>query len=280
MNDMRGYPFDENEMRASQGEASLFQQQLDNRRKALKKRRLQFVTGLAVMLFALVGIVGIIVQTVGFFSDRHEEKQGSALDTYNSFMLAVAAVDPEPFDDVTAADMEELIEIAVWSILGADLEPSRYEYSSGELAIPAADVEAAFTRYFGTALTIEHRNVTGYGYEFTYSEDDNAYYIPLTTIEPLYTPTVTEGETRGDSVILTVGLINADSWQQDAKTGDMVKPDPDKFIKVTLRQSGSGAYIGAIRTTALPETAIVEVFTTAKTSEEESTALSEETTAE
>lgn len=284
MNDMN-YPFPENAPSPSE-EALSFQLQLDMKRREQRKRRIQFVTGFAVMLLALTGIVGIIIQTVSFFGSKKEEKQINALDSYNSFMLAVAAVDPTPFDDVTAASMEELIEISVWSILGADLEPSQYEYSSGELMIPAADVEAAFTKYFGSAVTISHQNVTGYGYEFTYSEDDNAYFIPLTTIEPLFTPNVTDGESKGDSVILTVGLINAEAWQQDSLTGKMVSPDPDKFIKVTLRQTGTGVYIGAIRTTALPETAIVEVFTTKPAEEttgisaEDSTSDSEETTTE
>ena len=88
------------------------------------------------------------------------------------------------------------------------------------------------------------------------------YFIPLTTVEPLYTPVVTEGETKGDTIILTLGLVNASAWQQDAETGNMEMPDPDKFVKVTLRKTAGSVVISAIQTSSRPETAIVEVFTT------------------
>ncbi|MBR3767387.1 MAG: hypothetical protein IKL10_03995 [Clostridia bacterium] len=233
-------------------------QELIRKQKETRHRNLSFIFGLIVVIFSLIGFLGCIFYGIGFIRDKADIKKNAEFAAYNEFLLAVAAVDPMPFDDITAADSGELVEIAVWSIIGAELEPDKYDYSSGELAIPVSDIEAAFIRYFGNQLPIKHQSVTGYGYEFTYNEEDGCYYIPLTAIEPLYTPVVTEVENKGDTQTLTMGLINASSWKQDSKTGEILKPDPDKFIKVTLRHSGGSKYIGAIRTTSSIETAFAD----------------------
>lgn len=256
---------------------SAYNQQLEARLRQEKKSRITFVFGLLTVIFSLIGFLGCILAGVNFFKEKALDKKTQNFESYNELLVAVAAVDPDPFDDITGARMEELIEIAVWSIIGSDLEPDRYDYSSGELAIPVGEVETAYTRYFGYDKPVSHMSVTGYGYEFSYNAELGCYYIPLTTIEPFYTPDVTEAQTKGDTVTLTVGLINANSWKQDSKTGAVSKPDPDKFIKVTLRSSGSASYISSIRTSSLPETALVEVFST--NAPETTTAVQTETAA-
>ncbi len=229
------------------------------RRKEEAARKFGFVFGLLAVVFSLIGFAACILWGVNFIKDRGQEKKAQEMSAYNQFLVAVAAVDPTPFDDITGASSEELIEIAVWSIIAADLDPDKYDYSTGELALPVAEVEAAYTKYFGTDKPGVHTSVTGYGYEFSYNAEKSCYYIPLTALEPFYTPEVTDIEKKGDSVILTVGLINSGVWKQDSVTGALSRPEPDKFIKVTMRASGGASFISAIRSANLPETAIVDV---------------------
>ena len=229
--------------------------------KKTRRKNMSFVFGLVVVIFSLIGFFGCIAMVVDYIGDKNKIKSESEFSVYNEFLIAVAAVDPVPFDDITAAESGELVEIAVWSIIGSDLEPDKYDYSSGELAIPASDVESAYVRYFGTQLPIKHQSVTGYGYEFSYSEEDGCYYLPLTAIEPIYMPSVTEAVTKGDTVTITLGLVNTSAFRQDSKTGVVSNAEPDKFVKVTLRTSGGTVYIGAVQTTSRPETAMVQVFT-------------------
>ncbi len=228
----------------------------------VKSRRGSFIFGFIVIIFSLIGLLSCIFWLSGLMRSSAKQKEEGDFGEYDKFLIAVAAVDPAPFDDISTARMNELVEISVWSIIRSDLEPDKYDYSSGELAIPASDIEAAFIRYFGTQLPIVHQTVTGYGYEFSYNSDDGCYYIPLTTIEPLYTPSVRASETKGDTVILTLGMVNANTWKQDTDSGDLSRPEPDKYVKVTLRKSGGSFFIAALQTTSYQETAIVEVFTT------------------
>lgn len=249
-----------------------FHQEILRNQKAKRSKNLSFFFGLTVVIFSLIGFFGCVFSAFNFFSNKGEQKKKAEFAEYDNFLVSVAAVDPDSFDDITAASMDELIEIAVWSIMRSDMEPDKYDYSSGELAIPLYDVEQAFIKYFGTQVTIDHRTVTGYGYEFSYSAEDGCYYIPLTTLEPLFTPRVTATEKKGDTVILTVGFINASSWKQDGETGEISRPEPDKYVKITLRTSGNASFISSVRSSSLPETAIVATATTvpAQTEEEAS----------
>lgn len=223
-----------------------------------------FIVGLIVIAFALTGVIFAVSSAVRFFSAGSEKKQAAVADGYNPFLIPVAAIDPDGFDDVTNASMKELVHIAMWSIIGSDMEPSKYTYTDDELVIPAADVEQAFVRYFGSQIAIQHLTIEGYGYEFKYDREKNVYTVPLTTITPVYTPKVTAVDTRGGATVITCGLINSNVWMQDHKTGDILSPEPDKFIKVTLREFGGERYISSIQASGTPETAVpnVNVYTT------------------
>ena len=236
-------------------DAADLREKFAKQQKERKRKNFGFFIGFLVVVFSLIGFAGCIFAGVNFITQKNEEKSRSEFSSYETFFIPVAAVDPTTFDDVSSAKSEELIEIAVWSIIGSDLEPEKYVYTDKELIIPAGEIEAAFIKYFGTSVIISHKSVTGYGYEFSYNSDENAYYIPLTAIEPLYTPVVTDREVKGDTEIITVGLINTSAWKQDSKTGDISRPDPDKYLKITLLNTDSGMHIRAIRTTSLPETA-------------------------
>lgn len=211
-------------------------------------KRKYFATGIIVFLLALTGIVLIVISGVKMGISKSEEKKETEINSYNSFLIPVCAVDPHEFDDLVTADVSELIEIAVWSIIGSDRNPEGYDYSSGELAIPQSDIENAYNVYFGNTVPIVHQTVEGYGYRFEYSEDDACYYIPLTGITPVYTPSVISVEEKNGVKIITCGMIYSGSWQQDYSTGKMVIPDPDKYITVTIRTKSTGSYISSIGT--------------------------------
>lgn len=264
--------------------------------------------GIVVILFALIGVFATVSGAVRFISTRKEAKQQQLCDKYTTFMIPIAAIDPDGFDDISKASPEELVRIAVWRIIGFDMQPGTYDYANGELRIPASEVEAAFASYFGTQAVIRHQTVTGYGYEFAYQPSDNAYYIPLTTILPVYTPKVVSVESKGGSTVITCGLVDSDLWMQDSETGEIRNPEPDKYIRVTLRGTGNGAYVSSIQSLGKPETvptaAVMPVVTAPaatapavtepvyvppvteeandaeETTEEDETAEAEETTAE
>lgn len=230
-------------------------EKLGEEKKPVKGRKAGFITGLAVIVLALTGVVFLTLSAVRALSSASDKKQEKLFEEYNAMLIPVAAIDPDGFDDISTAPMNELVHIALWSILGSDLDPSVYQYSGDELLIPAADVEKAFVSFFGNQIVITHTSVEGYGYEFKYDAERNVYAIPLTTITPIYTPKVTSVDSKGGSTVITCGLINSSMWMQDHATGEILSPEPDKFIKVTLREFSGATYVSSIQSSGTPETA-------------------------
>ncbi len=227
------------------------------------------IVGVLVILLAFYGVFQLGVLGVSWLKDRAADKATDASAVYYNYLIPVAAIDIDPFEDVTAADMNELVEMAVWGLLNSGLDPTQYVYDGDELLLPEMQVEASFIHYFGNQRAIQHTTVEGYGYRFNYDAAGHVYRIPLTTITPLYTPVITETETKGDSTVLTVGYLNTGLYDLDPFTGELSAPQPDKFVKVTLRAAAAGTYISAVRSMGVPEVAAtLPVYTTAAPGEE------------
>lgn len=214
--------------------------------------RWAFPLGLLITVLAVVGLVTVVLAGVNAAKQAIDKSKN--IEEYNKMLTPVVMNDPDPFDDITKANQSQLIDISVWSILKSDLSPDRYEYGDGGMMIPEADVTAEFQALFGTEIAPAHGTVNGYGYEFTYDAAKQIYTIPLTGIVPTYTPSVVDAQKRSGSIVLTVGYLAGDQWAQSSN-GNMVAPEPDKYMRVTLREKDGAYYISALQATSAPETA-------------------------
>ena len=215
-----------------------------------------FAAGIFIILFAIAGLAFTVYFAVTAIIAEVSDKDYSQ---YAAYTVPVAAVDPKTFDDISSAQMPELLNIALWTIVSSDTAPDRYKYDGGNMLIPEADAEEAFKSLFSDEIKPEHQSIEGFGYEFTYDKTNKVYKIPLTAITPIYTPDITDVKVQNSSVILTVGMINFDSWETD-KNGKMVTPEPDKYIKITLLERSGSYYISAIQSaSAAPEAVNVPV---------------------
>ena len=82
--------------------------------------------------------------------------------------------------------------------------------------------------------------------QFVYRKDKNAYIVPITGINAVYSPVITDIKEKGSSAILTVGYLAGEDWELD-ENGDMVPPEPVKYMKVYLRKNSDGYYISSIK---------------------------------
>ncbi|MCH5191727.1 MAG: hypothetical protein J1F23_06130 [Oscillospiraceae bacterium] len=237
-----------------------------------------FPIGMIIALLAAVGLVTIVVSAAKGIGAAVEKSKN--YDEYNTLLTPVVLIDPDNFDDITKAQMSELLDISIWSLLrNSDITPDRYESGENGLVVPAEDVEEQFKKLFGTEITPVHATVEGYGYEFTYDEDAGVYNIPLTGIIPIYTPKVVDKTETSDTIVLTVACLAGEGWEQ-GDDGQMKEPVPDKYIKVTLREKDGNQYISAIQATTAPETATVGSTLPPETEAEPSETQTEEQTEE
>lgn len=224
-----------------------------------RRNKAAMPVGIVVIIFAVIGLAAVIAGII--FGVGKLTNQSAKKSEYESFITPVIMFDPDPFDDVTKGNQEQLINAAIWALLKSDLDTSVYATDDGNLSIPQADVEKYFSKLFGPEAKPEHRSVTGLGYEFSYDSAKQVYIVPITGVEPIYTPRVFEISKKGNTVELLVGYLGSSQWAQ-AENGDMVEPEPDKYVTVVLRESADGYYVSAIRSTNAPETESAPTTTT------------------
>ncbi|MBR3869147.1 MAG: hypothetical protein IKM66_07510 [Clostridia bacterium] len=257
------------------------QQRKEQKDKIEKKYpdKLSFLLGLVVLIFAIIGIVLTVWNSVRYVKSTTDT--GSEFAQYNEYLTPIAAVDPDPFDDITAAKQEQLLSAAIWSLLSRESTPDTYSYSGGYMLIPAKDIESVYSSLFGpeSSGSLKHMTVQGYNSVFEYDQAGGFYKIPVTTISPIYIPQVTDVAKSGTALVLTVNMLSAESWARDNE-GNFVAPSPDKVLKITLRELKGSYYLGAIQTVSstTPETVTFENPTISIPQEDNSSENQSETT--
>ncbi len=214
-----------------------------------KKNKLAMPVGIITILLAIVGLIAVISGITQFV--RNEKTKKAAKANYEVMLKPVVMFDPDPFDDLTQADKSQLLYCAVWNILLDEEGMSKYSYSQGEtigILVPQTDIEKSFIRLFGTEIDIAslHSTIDMSRYDITYDAAQQAYILPITGVESAYTPKVFSIEKQGNSVILNVGYIGNKAWADIGEDGYEV-PEPDKYMKITLREKDGEMYVSALQ---------------------------------
>lgn len=228
--------------------------------------KLAFPIGCIIVLLAAIGLVTVVISAVNGIDTAIDKSKH--YEEYEKILAPVFLIDPDNFDDITKADMSQLIEMSIWSLLKSDIDPDTFESTENGLSIPKSAVEEKFVELFGTEITPVHATVDGYALEFPYDAKTETYTVPLTGVTPIYTPKVVDKSTASDTVVLTIACLAGDAWEQ-GENGDMIAPTPDKYVKVTLREKDENLYISAIQSTTTPEVATTEKTTETTTESKE-----------
>lgn len=211
-----------------------------------KKNRFAFPIGVIAMILAVIGAVTVIkfgINSVKNLADNTAKKA-----EYEAFLTPVVMFDPDPFDDLTQAEIPQLVNSAVWALLKSEKGTEGYAYSDGGIVVPQADIEKYFIQLFGREIDISsmHQSIDMSDYDITYDSALKSYILPITGIDSAYAPKVYDIDKQGSSVILTVGYIGAKAWAQN-ENGELTAPEPDKIMKITLRESSGEMYISSIQ---------------------------------
>lgn len=217
----------------------------ENTQKIKKRRIFAVPFGFLMLVFSLIGIITTVSFCVG--AVKSFINKDAELVKYEELLEPVVMYDPTPFDDISNADPQFLIETAIWATV-TDSYESQFEIdeSSGKQIVPVADVEEQFVKLFGTDVKPQHTSFIGNSFEIEYSDVLSAYLIPITGITPLYYPDVTKITTLGDSVTLDVAYISVGNIVE-YENGEYVAPEPTKYMSITLRSKGGNQYISAIQ---------------------------------
>ncbi|HZK38964.1 MAG TPA: hypothetical protein VFD23_02280 [Clostridia bacterium] len=235
-----------------------------------RTHRWAFPLGLGIGILAIIGAITLI--SFGINSIKQVTNKTALKKEYAVFIKNVVRNDPSPYDDISKANMSELLDAAIWDLIGTgNTAVGKYEYSENDpigFRIPQDDIEFHFVRLFGSEVKPQHDAVLGAGYTFFYDAVAKEYTIPVTGISPIYAPEVYAIDKKGSSIILTVGFVGYGEWDTD-ELGWHTDPEPVKFMKITLRERKTDNpdippyYVGALQATEAEDIAV----STAKKSE-------------
>ena len=229
-----------------------------------KRNKTNLAVGIIIAILSVVGLITIIGSCVSGISSMFDNSD--KIDEYKSYLAPIVMNDPSPFDDVINADQGQLISMAIWSLLSSDIDPDSFKYADEGMLVGIKLVEEEFVKLFGKDVAPLHQTVDGGdGIQFEYNKDEKAYLVPITGISALYSPMIADIKEKGSSTILTVGYLAQEDWKMDQK-GNMIAPDPVKYMNIYLRKNGDSYYISSIK-----QTDSLEVVTTKPTTEGSST---------
>ncbi len=214
--------------------------------------KMAFPIGLIVVVLATIGLITVVV--AGVKGVNHFVDKSKNYEEYEEILTPVVLIDPDTFDDITKAQMSQLMEISLWSLLKNDATPNAFTNNENGVSIPKKAVEDKFVELFGLEVTPVHGTIEGYGLDFVYDNTSETYTVPLTGVTPIYTPDVVDVSKKSDVIVLTVACISGNAWEQ-GENGEMVAPSPDKYLRITLRENDGNLYISSIQNTTAPEIA-------------------------
>ena len=90
----------------------------ENSPKKKKRKRAHpwaFPLGLLMAVLSITGLVTILVAGVNGISSVKDKIDN--IEKYNTMLTPVVMNDPSVFDDISKADMSQLIDISVWAII-------------------------------------------------------------------------------------------------------------------------------------------------------------------
>ncbi len=214
--------------------------------------KMAFPIGLIVVILATIGLITVVVAGVKGINQYVDKSKN--YEEYEKILTPVVLIDPDTFDDITMAEMSQLMEISLWSLLKNDATPNAFVSNENGVSIPKKAVEDKFVELFGSEVTPVHGTIEGYGLDFVYDNTSETYTVPLTGVTPIYTPDVVDVSKKSDVIVLTVACISGNAWEQ-GENGEMVAPSPDKYLRITLRENDGNLYISSIQNTTAPEVA-------------------------
>ena len=214
-----------------------------------KRSASTIIIGIIVLLFAIFGVVCAVIFSINKISSMSSQSKQKA--EYEKFLAPVVMNDPDEFDDVSKADMSQLLEISIWAIIKKDTKSSEFDYSDEGMLIPQNIIENSFKTLFGDEVKPEHRDA---GEFFGYDDTKKSYVVPITGIMPTYVPKVYDISKKSNITYLTVGYLRSGDWETDGD-GKMIAPEPSKYVKVSLGKKDKKYYIMSIKNMDPPEAA-------------------------
>lgn len=147
--------------------------------------------GFLVSLLSIVGVVAIIISTVGYFQKKNDDT--ALKEELYYYLEPLLLYSPEPFSDAAKQEQDAFLNAAAYRVMLAEnirmlregAEYPKYPVDeSYRIAVPVEEIEDSYAYLFGKKAELTHRTIEGSGLE--YSEGDACYYVPFVEVSSGY----------------------------------------------------------------------------------------------
>lgn len=230
----------------------LTKEQRIRRRKRFRRKTIGVVF-LALAVIGVVSIVSAIVNRVNIALDDSGERK-----EYERLFSALVALDPADFSSIEKADPKKLKEAAILTTLEIE-NLSKYEQDEwGYTYLPTTDIDRYSARLFGPKVFLENatfgqQGLIGPGGDgidhtgYIYFPDKEAYLVPPSSNAGSYFPRVESITRKGNSKILLVAYMQADSSNAVFSDPDQLNSTIVKYREYVLIKDGADFYLYSIR---------------------------------
>ena len=206
------------------------------------KKRLYMITGIVVILLALVGLYSTVIFSIDKIKDFADNTQQK--NEFAKFIYPIVICDPAPFNQTVKLRSDTMITAAIWDIILYE-DKSKYESDFDYIIVPELDVEQHATKLFGSGLSFTHESILGADIQFYYEEAIKSYRIPANPKYFTYSPYIEDISRVGERYTLTVGYVSpTPAWL--TLTSDEA-PEPEKYVEYVVSKRGNEYTLVAIQ---------------------------------
>ncbi len=215
-----------------------------------RHRRIRYAAplGFLVLLFALIGVISVIVTAIGWIVQANDDT--ALREELYTFLDPVMQFCPSEFDSVDATeDTDPLLLAAVYRVSEAERirqlrerdEECAYpvEETQYRMIVPQTTIEESYRYLFGEA-TLTHRTIG----DVEYKTENSCYYVPMTINTSGYTPVLGKIAHRKNVYTVQVAYVSVADIQYDIR-GNAIAPTIDmaKYSqRYTVQQNKNGSW--------------------------------------
>ncbi len=218
-----------------------------------RHRRIRYAAplGFLVLLFALIGVISVIVTMIGWIVQANDDT--ALREELYTFLDPVMQFCPSEFESVqTTEDTDPLLLAAVYRVSEAERirqlrerdEECAYpvEETQYRMIVPQTTIEESYRYLFGDAQ-IAHRTIG----DVEYKTDNSCYYVPMSINTSGYTPVIGKIARKRNTYTVQVGYVSNADIQYNER-GNSIPPTVDmakysQWYTVQKNEDGSWTLI-------------------------------------
>lgn len=179
------------------------------------KKTFHTILGAVLTFFAVIGL--FVSFKFAFLGIKNFSSGSGKKDEFTNVIYPAVLMDIVSFDSPSQLPNDQIISVALWSLIMSQRDMQKYEQTFDVISVPAIDVESYAANLFdGELPQINHETVGVGELKFYYNEESKSYNVPVNPITFTYMPNITSISKDGDDYVVSIDYLKeVPQWMED-----------------------------------------------------------------